>query len=105
MGFWRDLGSLRDGFTNPIDRPVCRIEAASTAHFSELSRLYDAYRVFYGRAPEEERATAFICDRVTQSSERYFLGRNDNSSAIGFVHLMPSTNTLAMRPIWFLEDL
>ena len=46
----RDLGSLRDGFTNPIDRPVCRIEAASTAHFSELSRLYDAYRVFYGRS-------------------------------------------------------
>ena len=21
------------------------------------------------------------------------------------MHLMPSTNTLAMRPIWFLEDL
>ena len=25
--------------------------------------------------------------------------------AIGFMHLMPSTNTLAMRPIWLLEDL
>jgi hypothetical protein len=59
------------------------------AHLSELSRLYVAYRVFYGQAPEEERATALICDRVTQSSGRYFLARNDNSSAIGFMHLMP----------------
>jgi ribosomal protein S18 acetylase RimI-like enzyme len=88
-----------------MDRPACRIEAATTAHSSELSRLYIAYRVFYGEAPEEERAVAFIRDRVTQSSGRYFLAWDDRSRAIGFMHLMPSTNTLAMRPIWFLEDL
>ena len=71
------------------------IEAASTADVPELSRLYIAYRVFYGEAPE---------DRVTQSNGRYFLARN-REKAIAFMHLMPSTNTLAMRPIWFLEDL
>jgi ribosomal protein S18 acetylase RimI-like enzyme len=87
-----------------MDRPACRIEAASTAHLSELSRLYIAYRVFYGEAPEEERAEAFVRERVTQSSGRYFLAWNEHN-AIGFMHLMPSTNTLAMRPIWFLEDL
>ncbi len=88
-----------------MDRLACRIDAASTEQLSELSRLYIAYRVFYGEAPEEERATAFIRDRLTQSSGRYFLAWDDGSSAIGFMHLMPSTNTLAMRPIWFLEDL
>jgi GNAT superfamily N-acetyltransferase len=87
-----------------MTKPTCRIEAASTPHLSELSRLYIAYRVFYGEAPEEERASAFIRDRVMQSSGRYFLAWNDHH-AIGFMHLMPSTNTLAMRPIWFLEDL
>jgi len=87
-----------------MDRRACRIEAASTAHLSELSRLYIAYRVFYGEAPEEERAEAFVRERVTQSSGRYFLAWNKHN-AIGFMHLMPSTNTLAMRPIWFLEDL
>jgi ribosomal protein S18 acetylase RimI-like enzyme len=81
-----------------------RIEAASTSDVPELSRLYIDYRVFYGEAPEEERATAFIHDRVTQSSGRYFLAKNGNT-AIGFMHLMPSTNTLAMRSLWFLEDL
>jgi ribosomal protein S18 acetylase RimI-like enzyme len=88
-----------------MDRPGCRIEAVSTAQLSELLRLYIAYRVFYGEAPERERSIAFISERVTQSSGRYFLAWDDTSSAIGFVHLMPSTNTLAMRPIWFLEDL
>jgi hypothetical protein len=47
-----------------MDRPVCRIEAVSSAHLSELLRLYIAYRVFYGEAAEEERAIAFIRDRV-----------------------------------------
>jgi ribosomal protein S18 acetylase RimI-like enzyme len=82
-----------------------RIEAASTADLPDLSRLYIAYRVFYGEAPEAQRAAAFIRDRVTQSPGRYFLVWSDHSSAIGFMHLIPSTNTLAMRPIWFLEDL
>jgi ribosomal protein S18 acetylase RimI-like enzyme len=83
---------------------ACRIEAASAADLNELVRLYIAYRLFYGEAPEQERAAAFIRDRVTQSSGRYFLAWNGDN-AIGFMHLMPSTNTLAMRPIWFLEDL
>ena len=88
-----------------MDRPAFRIEDASTAHLTELLRLYIAYRVFYSEAPEEQRAAAFIHDRVTQSSGRYFLAWDGTSRAIGFIHLMPSTNTLAMRPIWFLEDL
>ena len=80
------------------------IQPATQADAPELSRLYIAYRVFYGEDPEEERATAFILDRLRQSSVRYFLAWNGRD-ANGFMHLMPSTNTLAMRPIWLLEDL
>jgi ribosomal protein S18 acetylase RimI-like enzyme len=80
------------------------IKAATTEDLTELSRLYIAYRVFYGEAPEEERVAVFILDRLRQSSGRYFLAWNGLDS-IGFMHLMPSTNTLAMRPIWLLEDL
>ena len=80
------------------------IQPATQADAPELSRLYIAYRVFYGEDPEEQRAIAFILDRLRQSSARYFLAWNGRD-AIGFMHLMPSTNTLAMRPIWLLEDL
>jgi len=85
-----------------------RIQAASNADLPELSRLYVAYRVFYGEAADEKRAEAFISERVTRSLGQYFLAWNEGSterSAIGFMHLMPSTNTLAMRPIWLVEDL
>lgn len=68
----------------------------------ELVRLYVAYRVFYGEATEQ--AAAFVRDRVTNLSGRYFLAW-DEDNAFGFMHLIPSTNTLAMRPIWLLEDL
>ena len=90
---------------NPMDSATFHIATASTADLTELLRLYVAYRVFYGEAPEERRASAFIRDRVTQSSGRYLLAWDETSSAIGFMHLMPSTDTLAMRPICFLEDL
>ncbi len=81
-----------------------RIEAVSNADLAELTRLYIAYRVFYGEAAEEQQAAEFIRERVLQSSGRYFLAWQQGA-AVGFMHLMPSTNTLAMRPIWFLEDL
>ena len=80
------------------------IKAATTEDLTELARLYVAYRVFYSEDPEEERSAAFILDRLRQSSGRYFLAWNGRD-AIGFMHLMPSSNTVAMRPIWLLEDL
>jgi ribosomal protein S18 acetylase RimI-like enzyme len=83
---------------------IRKIEAASSTDLAELTRLYIAYRVFYGEAPEEQRAAEFIRARVLQSSGRYFLAWQEGVP-VGFMHLMPSTNTLAMRPIWFLEDL
>ena len=83
---------------------ICRIEAVSGGDLAALTRLYVAYRIFYGEAGEEERAAEFIRERVLHSSGLYFLAWREEA-AVGFMHLMPSTNTLAMRPIWFLEDL
>ena len=82
-----------------------------------MVRLFNAYRDFYGEAPDESRAFTFIRDRIAVacaqpsgqfSVAQYFLAwmqTGQGRSAVGFMHLMPSTNTLAMRPIWFLEDL
>jgi len=93
------------------------IQLASTRDIPEVVRLYNAYRVFYGAAPDEARASTFIRDRVALSAAQpsgqfsvaqYFLAWTTSAAGrktAGFMHLMPSTNTLAMRPIWFLEDL
>jgi len=93
------------------------IQSASSRDIFELVRLFNAYRKFYGEAPNEARALEFIRERVLVASAqaeeqppmaRYYLAWTDSGGirrAVGFVHLIPSTNTLAMRPIWYLEDL
>ena len=93
------------------------IQAASSRDIPELARLFNAYREFYGEAPDQARALEFIRDRVAVASSQlqgqppvaqYYLAWTDSAGgrrAIGFMHLIPSANTLAMRPIWFLEDL
>jgi ribosomal protein S18 acetylase RimI-like enzyme len=98
------------------DRNVS-IQAASSRDISELARLFNAYREFYGEAPDPARALEFVRDRVAAASSqlegqpsvaRYYLAWTDwdgGRRAVGFMHLIPSANTLAMRPIWFLEDL
>jgi ribosomal protein S18 acetylase RimI-like enzyme len=93
------------------------IQTASARDIPETARLYNAYRAFYGEAPDEVRAHVFIRDRVMLAASQpagqfsvaqYFLAwtaTTGGRGAVGFMHLIPSTNTLAMRPIWFLEDL
>jgi ribosomal protein S18 acetylase RimI-like enzyme len=84
------------------------IRAATTKDVSELAELYIAYRVFYGEPPAADAAHAFLRDRIQRRAGQYFLAWEKDAaqkSPIAFMHLMPSTNTLAMRPMWFLEDL
>lgn len=93
------------------------IQMASARDVPEVARLFNAYRDFYGETPDESRALGFVRDRILLacaqppgqfSVAQYFLAwmaTSQGRSAVGFMHLIPSTNTLAMRPIWFLEDL
>jgi ribosomal protein S18 acetylase RimI-like enzyme len=82
------------------------IRQATIADTAELTGLFDAYRVFYGAASELEKVEAFLHSLITHGKTHFFLARESEiSPAIGFVHLMPSVNTVAMRPIWLLEDL
>ncbi len=89
------------------------IRAAIVEDIPELVRLYVAYRLFYGEPAVADAALEFVTDRIQRSAGEYFLARASPASAIAgapappiaFMHLMPSTNTLAMRPVWLLEDL
>ena len=80
------------------------IAAATEEDVLQLGTMFDAYRAFYGEQPAGADALAFVTGQIMEGRSRFFLARLDGALA-GFVHLLPSTNTLAMRPIWFLEDL
>jgi ribosomal protein S18 acetylase RimI-like enzyme len=82
------------------------IQPAALDDVAELAGLFDAYRVFYGADSAPLKADAFVHGLITHGKTHFFLAREaEGSPALGFIHLMPSINTVAMRPIWLLEDL
>jgi len=82
------------------------IEPATSADVTELAALFDAYRVFYEAQSNLAATQAFLARLIAEGNTRFFLARDTKSHrAVGFVHLMPSIATVAMRPIWLLVDL
>jgi ribosomal protein S18 acetylase RimI-like enzyme len=85
------------------------IRAAALPDIAALTKLYVSYRLFYGEPAAGEAAEEFLRDRIQRGAGAYFLAfspsAEEDAEAVAFMHLMPSTNTLAMRPIWLLEDL
>ena len=82
------------------------ILSAVLADVPELACLFDDYRIFYKRPSDRSGSEAFVAEQLRKGVTRFFIARDTmQSTALGFVHLIPSLGTLAMRPIWYLEDL
>jgi GNAT superfamily N-acetyltransferase len=81
-----------------------RIVEAGDGDLESLVALFNAYRVFYSREPDLQSTRSFIARRLQECSTRFFLA-TVGGRAVGFVHLLPSFDTLAMRRSWILEDL
>ena len=78
---------------------------ATPAHLEETSYLFDAYRQFYGQAPDQSAATGFIAERLTNADSVIFLARNEVGESMGFAQLYPAFSSVAMRRMWYLNDL
>jgi len=82
------------------------IQPAFLTDVAELAGLFDAYRVFYGADSAPATTEAFVSGLISHGRTHFFLAREaEGLPSLGFVHLMPSISTVAMRPIWLLEDL
>jgi GNAT superfamily N-acetyltransferase len=69
-----------------------------------LAPLFDAYRQFY-RAPSDiEASHQFILERLTNHESVIFLAMEDEH-ALGFVQLYPLFASVALKPLWLLNDL
>ncbi|MGL6307344.1 GNAT family N-acetyltransferase [Aeromonas caviae] len=82
-----------------------QIFQATLAHIEETSRLFDAYRQFYGQAPDRDEATRFIGERLQGADSVIFLARNEAGEWAGFVQLYPAFSSVAMKRMWYLNDL
>ena len=81
------------------------IHQATSVDIDDLTLLFDAYRQFYGQAPAPMAAAAFIAERLAKSESVIFLARGETGEAIGFAQLSPAFSSVAMKRMWYLNDL
>ena len=77
---------------------------ATPADVGDVAPLFDAYRQFYGRAPDVEAARRFLFARLSKNESVLFLARQ-GSKVIGFVQLYPVFSSVNLARQWILNDL
>lgn len=91
-----------------IEQPAIEIIQATIAQLDDVLPLFVGYRIFYQNPPEEERARAFLRERLERGDSVIFLAYLTNHgarTAAGFTQLFPSFSTGAMKRLWILNDL
>src|SRR5262245_9908484 len=73
-------------------------------YFSDLVRLFDAYRCFYKQPSDVGAAREFLQNRRERKESVVFLAL-DQGSVVGFTQLYPCFSSVGMSHIWILNDL
>ncbi len=66
--------------------------------------LFDAYRQFYQQPSDIEGARQFLAERLQRRQSVIFLAVSEGVG-LGFVQLYPTFSSVAMQPVWILNDL
>ena len=80
------------------------IRRAAEPDIDRVAPLFDAYRQFYGQAPDLQRARDWLRDRM-QRDECVVLVAERQGIAIGFTQLYPMFSSVRTARTWILNDL
>ena len=80
------------------------IMRATVEVVDKIVALFDAYRQFYGKATDLQRARNFLTERLSKKESVVFLASEDGGP-VGFAQLYPSFSSLSMQQTWILNDL
>ena len=81
------------------------IRQATIHDLGNVAPLFDAYRQFYGQAPDLERARAFLAERFAHHESIIFLALDGEGAAIGFTQLYPLFSSVRANRKYLLNDL
>jgi ribosomal protein S18 acetylase RimI-like enzyme len=81
-----------------------KVREATPDDLSELARLFDAYRVFYGQASDPAAGERFLRERFARRDSHLFVAPAASGLA-GFTQLYPSFSSVSMARIYVLNDL
>ena len=81
------------------------IRQATLHDLDALVPLFDGYRRFYGKAPDEAGAREFLIARLRLNESLILLARDEHGTALGFTQLYPLFSSVRMVRTWLLNDL
>lgn len=82
-----------------------RVREATSEDLPELTRLFDAYRVFYRQASDPAAAERFLRERIAKRDSHLFAAARDAGGLAGFTQLYPSLSSVSLARIFVLNDL
>jgi ribosomal protein S18 acetylase RimI-like enzyme len=85
-----------------MTQPV--ISRAGPADLDALAVLFDAYRQFYGQAPDLPRARDWLRSRLRVGESVVLLAKR-GAAIVGFVQLYPMFSSVRTAKTWILNDL
>ena len=80
------------------------ISRAGPADLDALALLFDAYRQFYGQAPDVPRARDWLRSRLRVGESVVLLAKREGTT-VGFVQLYPMFSSVRTAKTWILNDL
>lgn len=86
------------------DTVTIRKAKATLRDVERVAPLFDAYRQFYGQAPDLELARSFLQERLERHESTVFLADQGNAT-VGFAQVYPSFSSGAAARILILNDL
>ncbi|SJL83762.1 GNAT family N-acetyltransferase [Vibrio palustris] len=81
------------------------IHQADKTHIEDASKLFDLYRQFYGQPSNINASTEFLSERFSKQDSKFFIAFDLDGEPVGFVQLYPSFSSVAMKTMWYLNDL
>ncbi len=81
-----------------------QIKKAKLEDLPQLSKAFDAYRVWYRKSSDIETAKTFLSDRIKSNESTIFIAI-ENDKLLGFTQLYPLFSSTRMKRLWLLNDL
>lgn len=79
-----------------------------TAHkkdLSELTKLFNAYRVFYRMDSDSRQTHLFLAERLKLKDSVIFVAETSTRQLTGFIQLYPLFSSTRLKRLWLLNDL
>jgi len=81
------------------------VRLAAPADVDRVAPLFDAYRQFYGLAPDLELARWFLSERLSRGESVVMLAEAADGATLGFVQMYPTFSSLHAARTFVLYDL